>query len=126
MVEIRNLSPEEWKERYEWGAELIAIYEKEELFWQRRGRENWLLKGDANTSYFQGIANGRKRKGLIKELDEGDKVLTERLMNLRGILLISVTAGQAEEVQRWDQTSAVGRSDRPAAKALCLAATDLW
>jgi hypothetical protein len=64
------------KERYEWGAELIAIYEKEELFWQRRG-DNWLLKGDANTSYFQGIANGKKRKGLIKELDEGDNVLRD-------------------------------------------------
>lgn len=26
--------------------------------WQRRGGENWLLKGDANTGYFHGIANG--------------------------------------------------------------------
>jgi len=45
-------------ERYEKEEELMKIYEKEELVWQRRGEENWLLKGDANTSYFHAIANG--------------------------------------------------------------------
>lgn len=58
LAEGRTLSNNEWLERYEKEEELMKIYEKEELVWQRRGEENWLLKGDANTSYFHGIANG--------------------------------------------------------------------
>jgi hypothetical protein len=49
----------------------------EELFWQKRGGERWLLQGDANTFYFHGIANGRKRKCFNHSLVEGDRVLTD-------------------------------------------------
>jgi hypothetical protein len=56
----------------------VKIYESEELLWQRRGGENWLLKGDANTSYFHTIANGRKRKCLIRNLVEGDRVIENK------------------------------------------------
>lgn len=62
IAESRDLSNNEWGDRYEKEGELMKIYEKEELMWQRRGGENWILKGDANTSYFYGVANGRKRK----------------------------------------------------------------
>uniref|UniRef100_A0A453PPY0 Uncharacterized protein n=1 Tax=Aegilops tauschii subsp. strangulata TaxID=200361 RepID=A0A453PPY0_AEGTS len=51
------------------------IYKSEELFWQRRGGQNWLLKGDANTTYFQAIANGRRRKCAIPFLWDGDVLL---------------------------------------------------
>uniref|UniRef100_A0A453DUQ3 Uncharacterized protein n=1 Tax=Aegilops tauschii subsp. strangulata TaxID=200361 RepID=A0A453DUQ3_AEGTS len=53
----------------------MDIYKSEELFWQRRGGQNWLLKGDANTAYFQAIANGRRRKCAIPLLWDGDVLL---------------------------------------------------
>uniref|UniRef100_A0A453K883 Uncharacterized protein n=1 Tax=Aegilops tauschii subsp. strangulata TaxID=200361 RepID=A0A453K883_AEGTS len=53
-----GLSPDDWIRRYSLGASLMDIYRCEELFWQCRGGQNWLLKGDANTAYFQAIANG--------------------------------------------------------------------
>uniref|UniRef100_A0A453S0W7 Uncharacterized protein n=1 Tax=Aegilops tauschii subsp. strangulata TaxID=200361 RepID=A0A453S0W7_AEGTS len=53
----------------------MDIYKSEELFWQRRGGQNWLLKGDANTAYFQAIANGRRRKCAIPFLWDGDVLL---------------------------------------------------
>lgn len=56
----------------------MKIYENEELLWQRRGGEKWLLKGDANTGYFHGIANGRKRKCQIKNLVDGDRTIEEK------------------------------------------------
>lgn len=65
-AERRNMSTREWQKRYEFKDELNKIYEAEELMWQKRGAETWLLKGDANTVYFHGIANGRKRKCTIK------------------------------------------------------------
>lgn len=46
------------------------------------GREgeggNWLLKGDANTSYFHTIANGRKRKCFIRNLVEGENTIEDK------------------------------------------------
>lgn len=76
-AEERNLSNSEWLDRYE-KEELMKIYENEELFWQRRGGENWLLKGDTNIGYFHGNANGRKRKCLIRNLVEGDRTIVDK------------------------------------------------
>ncbi|KAE8767138.1 putative NOT transcription complex subunit VIP2 [Hordeum vulgare] len=53
----------------------MDICKSEELFWQCRGGQNWLLKGDANTAYFQAIANGRRRKCAIPFLWDGDALL---------------------------------------------------
>lgn len=41
---------------------LQQILVDEELQWQRRGGENWILAGDSNSSYFNKCADGRRRK----------------------------------------------------------------
>jgi hypothetical protein len=41
----------------------------------KRGGENWLLKGAANTNNFHRMANGRKRKCLINQIVEGEWVI---------------------------------------------------
>ncbi|KAE8790032.1 hypothetical protein D1007_35712 [Hordeum vulgare] len=56
----------------------MDIFKNEELFWQRQGGQNWLLKGDANTAYFQAIANGRRRKCAIPFLWDGYVLLESR------------------------------------------------
>jgi hypothetical protein len=45
------------------------MYLKEELFCQQRSRECWILKGDANTSYANACANGKRRKTRIYSLE---------------------------------------------------------
>ncbi|KAE8770245.1 hypothetical protein D1007_58051 [Hordeum vulgare] len=70
-----GLSPDDWIQRYSLDAELMGIFRSEELFWQRRGGQNWLLKGDANTAYFHAIVNGRRRKCGIPFLWDGDVLL---------------------------------------------------
>ncbi|KAE8780093.1 retrotransposon protein [Hordeum vulgare] len=70
-----GLSPHDSLRRYSLEASLMCKYESEELFWQRRGGQNWLLKGDANTAYFQAIANGRRRKCAIPFLWDGETLL---------------------------------------------------
>uniref|UniRef100_A0A453DUR4 Reverse transcriptase domain-containing protein n=1 Tax=Aegilops tauschii subsp. strangulata TaxID=200361 RepID=A0A453DUR4_AEGTS len=42
-----------------------VIYTDEEAYWRLRGTQNWVLKGGANTAYFQAIANGRRRRKSI-------------------------------------------------------------
>lgn len=76
-MEGKQVDQVDWEARYQVEEELNQIYEMEELFWQKRGGETWLLQGDANTGYFHGIANGRKRKCFIRSLVERDRVLTD-------------------------------------------------
>ena len=40
------------------------ILDQEEIFWLQRGRANWLMHGDRNTSFFHNAATARK-KGII-------------------------------------------------------------
>ena len=43
-------------------CELEKLMEKEEIYWQQRGGEKWVLEGDSNTGFFHLVANGRRRK----------------------------------------------------------------
>ncbi|KAE8798604.1 hypothetical protein D1007_26086 [Hordeum vulgare] len=70
-----GLSPGERSTRYSLEASHIEIFKGEELFWKRRGDQNWLLKGDANTIYFHAIVNGRGRKCAIPYLWDDDSLL---------------------------------------------------
>ncbi|KAL6640643.1 hypothetical protein ACP70R_021766 [Stipagrostis hirtigluma subsp. patula] len=69
----------EWETRYKLEDSLEEIYKLEEILWQRRGGENWILKGDSNTGYFHGIANGRKRRCTILKLEDENRVITEEV-----------------------------------------------
>lgn len=51
----RDLFEHEWAERYELERELEDIYSHEEIWWQKICGETWLLRGDANTSFFTGL-----------------------------------------------------------------------
>jgi mannosylglycoprotein endo-beta-mannosidase len=43
-------------------GQLTHLLKMEQEYWRQRGRQSWLLHGDANTAYFHAIANGRRRK----------------------------------------------------------------
>lgn len=49
MAEGTEADQIQWKRIYEMEAKLEQIYTYEEIRWQRRGGETWLLKGDSNT-----------------------------------------------------------------------------
>ena len=66
-----------WEERHKLELELMEIYQQEELFWRKRGGEKWLLEGDANTGFFHKLANGRKRICTIKQLEDGENLISE-------------------------------------------------
>jgi hypothetical protein len=77
MLDSVGLSAEEWHQRYDLEASLMEIYKGEEVFWQQRSRQNWLLQGDANTAYFHAISNGRHRKCSIPCLWDQDDLLED-------------------------------------------------
>jgi hypothetical protein len=67
-----------WSERYQLEAQLEKIYQAEELYWQQRSCEKWLLQGDANTSFFHICANGRERKTRICALKSEEGIITDQ------------------------------------------------
>lgn len=72
-----GLSEEEWDDRYGLERNLEQIYVYEEIRWQRRGGKTWLLKGDSNIGFFHSLANGRRKKCEISQLEEGDRVIND-------------------------------------------------
>lgn len=74
-ADSRNLSQGEWKQRYELEDQLNIIFQEEEIYWQERSGEKWLLEGDANTTFFHGVANGKKRIITIRSLEEDGRVI---------------------------------------------------
>lgn len=55
--------------------ENLQLLEQEETYWRNRCHEQWLLKGDNNTSYFHKIASGRKRKNKVISLENEGRVI---------------------------------------------------
>jgi mannosylglycoprotein endo-beta-mannosidase len=55
--------------------EYLQLLDQEETYWVNRCHENWLLKGDNNTSYFHKIANGRKRKNNVVSLENNGELI---------------------------------------------------
>jgi hypothetical protein len=53
-------------------SKLHAVYEKEEIMYRQRSRQDWLKGGDKNTKYFQNWATHRRRKNMIKGLRRVD------------------------------------------------------
>lgn len=51
---------------------LAELLKEEEIKWYQRAKTKDLLQGDANTKYFQFIANGKHKKTRIK-LQDGDR-----------------------------------------------------
>lgn len=69
-----GLAPNKWLLRYDLEDQLTVIY-TDEAYWHLRGAQKWVLKGDANTAYFQAIANGRRRRNTIPLLWDGVTLL---------------------------------------------------
>ncbi|KAE8813341.1 putative NOT transcription complex subunit VIP2 [Hordeum vulgare] len=72
-----GLASHEWALRYSLEDELLEIYRKEEAYWREWGACNWVHFGDANTAYFQPIANVRRRRCTIPLLCDGDLLVQE-------------------------------------------------
>ena len=75
--ERRHLSEEESQKRGILKEELEHLMELEELYWQQRGGEKWVLEGDMNSSFFHLVANGRKRRKAIMSLEHEGGTITE-------------------------------------------------
>ena len=73
LAEVRPLSEHEIEIKNHSNAQIASMLREEELKWYQHSNSQFILKGDSNTRYFHGVANGRHRKKIIHSLqqDEG-------------------------------------------------------
>jgi hypothetical protein len=57
---------------------MMDILSAEEEYWRERGRQQWVLNGDANTKFFHAFANGRKRKCAIYALRSPSGLVSDK------------------------------------------------
>ena len=69
------LTPQEIELKSQFNAEVARMLREEELKWYQRSKANFILKGDANTKYFQNVANGRHRKKHIHSLNQDEGMI---------------------------------------------------
>jgi hypothetical protein len=80
-----GLDEDGWALRYHLEGQMMDMLSAEEDYWRQRGRQQWLLKGDANTKLFHAFANGRKRKCAILLLEDDSGQVTDP-MGIQGII----------------------------------------
>ena len=79
QADSAGLSDEGWALHYHLEDQLTHLAKGEEEYWRQQSQQKWLLEGDANTTYFHAIANGRRRKCVIASLQTDQGIITEPL-----------------------------------------------
>jgi hypothetical protein len=69
-AETTILSSQEVNLKHVLNERLATLLREEELKWYQRAKVRDLLEGDANTKYFQLVANGKHRKTRIFQLEK--------------------------------------------------------
>ena len=64
---------------------LIELYHREEIMWRQRARTEWLSSGDKNTKFFHLRASLRRKKNMIRALQNSLGVLVEDPVELRAL-----------------------------------------
>lgn len=68
LGDFRDLSLMEWNFKEILGNKLLALLEKQKIYWKQRGNIKWVQLGDANTHFFHTNASIRFKNKLISEL----------------------------------------------------------
>jgi hypothetical protein len=50
--------------------EIENLHEQDEIKWVQRSRANWMKSGDRNTSFFHNFATARKKRNMIRKLQD--------------------------------------------------------
>lgn len=72
-----GLSKSEWGSCYFHEQEMEFILYCEEIYWQQRGRQQWIVEGGSNTTFFHATTNGRCRRCRILVLNDGQNMISD-------------------------------------------------
>jgi hypothetical protein len=119
QVDGQGLDEDGWALRYHLEEQMVQILSAEVEYWRQRGRQNWILKGDANTKYFHAFANGRRRKCATTCLNSEAGPVTDQHAIQRHIydFYLALLMGTEEpkpislDAQIWEENSIVSEEE---------------
>jgi hypothetical protein len=74
-AECTMLSPQELDAKHCLNVRLMQLLSEEEIKWYQRSKAIKFLQGNSNTRYFHLVANGKRRKSHIFQLEDGDMII---------------------------------------------------
>lgn len=78
LAELGLVNEDLWAHRYKLELKMEKLF-AEESYWQQRGGEYWVLKGDTNISFFHMVTNGRRKKTIVS-LEHLGETITDQDM----------------------------------------------
>ena len=75
LAEVRPLSEHEIEIKNHSNAQIANMLREEELKWYQHSNSLFILKGDSNTTYFYGVANGIHWEKIIHSLQQDEGVI---------------------------------------------------
>ncbi|RVW98458.1 Transposon TX1 uncharacterized 149 kDa protein [Vitis vinifera] len=69
IEQVRGLTSELLSQRASRKGELEELILREEIHWRQKARVKWVKEGDCNPKFFHKVANGRRNRKYIKELE---------------------------------------------------------
>jgi hypothetical protein len=73
-AENTMLAPQDLEVKQCLNMRLMQLLREEEIKWFQWSKANNLLQGDSNTKYFHLVANSKRRKSQIFQLEDGDSI----------------------------------------------------
>ncbi|CAN0912755.1 Transposon TX1 uncharacterized 149 kDa protein [Linum grandiflorum] len=65
--------------------EKLRLLQQEETYWKQRAKQYWLQFGDLNKKFFHGVANGRRRRKIMKGLQAPDGTWKDNMDDMAAI-----------------------------------------
>ena len=65
---------------------LVELYHREEMMWRQRARIEWLSSGDKNTKFFHLRASLRRKKNMIRALENSLGVMVSDPVELKSMV----------------------------------------
>ncbi|KAJ9678120.1 hypothetical protein PVL29_022881 [Vitis rotundifolia] len=87
MEQGGGLSPELLTQRALRKGELEELILREEIHWRQKARVKWVKEGDCNSKFFHKVANGRRNRKFIKELENESGLMLNNSENIKEEIL---------------------------------------
>ena len=68
-------------------GELEELILREEIHWRQKARVKWVKEGDCNSKFFHKVANGRRNRKFIKELENENDLMLNNLESIKEEIL---------------------------------------
>ena len=69
-------------------GELEELILREEIHWRQKVRVKWVKEGDCNSKFFHKVANGRRNKKYIKELENERGLVLNKVESITEEILL--------------------------------------